>query len=328
MGTLPDQGTLRLTLLNVEGLPAADPDTSVSIIKATTNEQIAHINHLVFPTSVNINLPSFPLAQGLMCWINPKRFRTCHSNIFTLTDGQTLAQSPTVFRTPGEWSSRFTHWADLAAPFGALQKVLTASANVVVKESNQPLGNFAGAIYDDVDETPAILAKTALLNLYFKMHKVPVATGGAADWFAFVQSILIIGQERFIGIVTPPLWDAVNKIFNSIGDFPGFVQADTALHTGNIPSPYAANVTEMVSIKSNDAHGNLQLTMARAADPATGDVTFLLDADIDEDLNFFLHARDLFVHIFSGGTHPVDVHEILTSAYGPLNQADLGYQLV
>jgi hypothetical protein len=325
---LPDEGTLRLTLLDIEGLPAADPDTSISVVKATTNQEIARINGLVLPKSVNINLPSFPLAQGLMCWINPKRFRTCHSNIFTLTDGETLAQSPTVFRTPGEWSSRFTHWADLTAPFGALQKALTASANVVVKESNQPLGNFAGARYDDVDETPSILAKTALLNLYFKMHKVPVVTGGAADWFAFVQSILIIGQERFIGIVTSPLWDAVKKIFNSIGDFPQFVQADTALHTGNIPSPYAANVTEMVSIKSNDAHGNLQLTMARAADPATGDVTFLLDADIDEDLNFFLHARDLFVHIFSGGTHPVDVHEILTSSYGPLNQGDLGYQLV
>jgi hypothetical protein len=328
MGTLANEGTLRLTLLDIEGLPAADPDTEISVVKATTNEVIAQQGGLVLPQTVNINLPSFPLAQGLMCWINPKRYRTCHSDIFTLTDGLTRALSPTVLRTPGEWSSRFTHWADLPAPFDALKSVLTASPNVAVKESNQPLGNFAGARYDDVDETPSILAKTALLNLYFKMHKVPVPTGGAADWFAFVQSILIIGQERFIGIATSALWDAVKKIFNSIGDFPGFVQADTALHTGNIPSPFSANVTEMVSIKSNDAHGNLQLTMARAADPATGDVTFLLDADIDEDLNFFLHARDLFVHIFSGGTHPVDVHEILSSVYGALTQADLGYQLV
>ncbi len=325
MNTLPDQGTLRLTLLDIEGLPAADPNTSISVVKVMTNEEIARSNNLVFPVTVNINLPSFPLAQGLVCWINPKRYRTCHSNIFTLTDGQVLVQSPTVFRTPGQWNSRFAHWADLPAPFGALQKVLTASPNVTVKESKQPLGNFAGPAYDDVDETPAILAKTALLNLYAKMHKVPVVTGGADDWFEFVQSILIIGQERFIGIVTPALWDAVTKIFNSIGDFPKFVQADTALHTGNIPSPYAANVTEMVSIKSNEAHGNLQLTMAKAVDPATSAVTFLLDADIDEDRNFFLHARDLFVHNFSGGTHPVDVHEILISTYGPLS---LGYELV
>jgi hypothetical protein len=106
---------------------------------------------------------------------------------------------------------------------------------------------------------------------------------------------------------------------------PGFVRADTALHTGNIPAPFDAGVAEMISVKSHDAHGNLQLTVAKSLDTGTGAPTFLLDADVDEDLQFFQHARDLFVHIFSGGTHPVDVHEIMIDSYGLL---DLGYTLV
>jgi hypothetical protein len=322
---LSDQGTLRLTFLDVEGDPAADPKTIIKVLRATQSREIARTDALILPPAVDIPLPSFPLEQGLICRIDPKRFRSCNSPIFTLTDGQILAESVTLLRTPGQWNSRFTHFTDLPPAFDALRAVLTASQNVVVKESHQSLGNFAGANYDDVDNTPAILAKTALLNLYAKMHKVPVVTGGAADWFEFVQSILIIDQERFIGIVTSAMWDAVKKIFDAIDQFPGFVRADTSLHTGNIPPPFDAQVAEMTSIKSNDAHGNLQLTMTKATDPKTGNSTFLLDADIDEDLNFFLHARDLFVHIFSGGTHPVDVHEILISTYGPLS---LGYELV
>jgi len=37
------------------------------------------------------------------------------------------------------------------------------------------------------------------------------------------------------------------------------------------------------------------------------------------------HAQDLFVHTFSGGTYPFDIHEILFVTYGPM---DLGYDLV
>ena len=107
------------------------------------------------------------------------------------------------------------------------------------------------------------------------------------------------------------------------------MRADTVLHTGNIPAPYDTGVTQMVSVKSNDEHGNLQLTMAKSVDPATGSPVFLLDADIDEDLEFFAHAHDLFVHMFSGGTHPYDVHEILFVTYfGPNDPLDLGYDLV
>jgi hypothetical protein len=322
---MPNQGTFELNLLDVLGQPAADPSTTVSFVTVSDNREIARSNGLVFPAQFDFALPSFPQVQGLICWINPKRYRTCHSNVFTLTDGQILNRSPTVLRSPAQWNARFTHWSDLSSAFDLLRQVLTASPSVTVKESNQPLGAFANDNYDDVDEAPTILAKTALLNIYAKMFKTPVPGGAINTWFQFVQDILVIGRERFIGIVTPAMWDQVSAIHDHIDQFPQFVRADTSLHTGNIPSPFDSQLSEMISIKSNDAHGNLQLTMAKCQNPQTGGSTFLVDGDIDEDLNFFLHAGDLFTHIFSGGTHPFDVHEILLSTYGALN---LGYDLV
>jgi hypothetical protein len=322
---MPNQGTFELNLLDVLGQPAADPDTSVTFVTVAGNRQISQSNGLVFPAQFDFALPSFPQAQGLICWINPKRYRTCHSSVFTLTDGQVLRESPTVLRNPAQWNARFAHWADLSGTFDLLRQVLTASPSVTVKESNQPLGDFANGNYDDVDEMPTILAKTALLNIYAKMFKILVPGGAIDTWFKFVQDILVIGRERFIGIVTPAMWDQVSAIHDHIDAFPHFVVADTTLHTGNIPNPFASQLSEMISIKSNDPHGNLQLTMAKCQDPQSGAVIFLVDADIDEDLEFFLHAHDLFTHIFSGGTHPFDVHEILLSTYGAM---DLGYDLV
>src|SRR5208337_4159727 len=114
-----------------------------------------------------------------------------------------------------------------------------------------------------------------------------------------------------IWVGLPPTGDPRRWGAHNISNFPDFVRADTLLHTGNIPAPYDKAVSQMVSVKSNDAHGNLQLTMAKSLDPGTGTAVFLLDADIDEDLEFFAHAQDLFIHMFSGGTHPFDVHEIL-----------------
>jgi len=322
---MADTGTFQLTLKNASQQPAQDPDTDVRFVRAMDNTAILEQTGLAFPQTYDFSIPSFPAERALVCWIAPSRYRMCHSDIFTLTADQTLARSPVVLRTPSKWNVRFTHWQDLAGAFQPLKDVLTASKSVTVKESQQPLGNFAGDAFDDVDAAPAILAKAALLNLFAKMSKVPVSNQPASNWFQFVRSVVVIGQERFISLVDPGMWELVNDLFQNIDRYPAFVRADTVLHTGNVPAPYDAGVTAMVSVKSHDPHGNLQLTLAKSEDPASGNPVFLLDADIDEDLAFFLHARDLFTHVFSGGTHPYDVHEILFVTYGPM---DLGYELV
>lgn len=320
-----NSGFFQLSLRNVSNQPAQDPDTDVRFERAMGGTGIIERTGLVFPQTYDFTVPAFPQERALVCWITPARYRTCHSEIFTLTDGQTLSQSPLVLRNPDKWNARFTHWNDLSPAFKPLKDVLTGSNAVTVKESGQPLGNFAGDNYDDVDELRAILAKAALLNLFAKMNRVPVVNQSASNWFQFVQKVLVIGRERFIGIVAEELWLLVSNIYNNIGSYRGFVRSDTVLHTGNIPAPYDAEVAQMLSVKSNDPHGNLQLTMAKSQGGATESPVFLLDADIDEDLEFFAHAQDLFVHMFSGGTHPFDVHEILFVTYGPM---DLGYELV
>jgi len=320
-----NSGFFQLSLLNVSKQPAQDPNADVSFVRALDNTTILEKTGLTFPQTYKFLLPAFPQERAQVCWITPARYRTCHSNIFTLSDNQTMSESPVVLRNPSKWNARFTRWNDLSNVFDPLKNVLTGSAAVTVKESGQPLGNFAADNFDDVDETAAILAKTALLNIFAKMNRVGVVNQPASTWFQFVRNVLVIGRERFIGIVDATMWQLVSDIFNNIGNYAAFVRADTLLHTGNIPAPYDKGVSQMVSVKSNDAHGNLQLTMAKSLDPGTGSAVFLLDADIDEDLEFFAHAQDLFVHMFSGGTHPFDVHEILFVTYEPM---DLGYELV
>lgn len=324
-----NSGFFQLSLLGVDKQPAQDPDTDVRFVRAMDGTAILEKAGLAFPNTYDFPLPAFPQERALVCWITPARYRTCHSDIFTLTDGQTLSQSPLVLRNPDKWNARFTHWNELSPAFKPLKDILAGSSAVTVKEGGQPLGNFAGDNYDDVDEIRAILAKTALLNLFAKMNRVPVVNQPASNWFQFVQKVLVIGRERFIGIVAEEMWRLVSDVYNNIDRnidrHPAFVRADTVLHTGNIPAPYDAEVTQMLSVKSNDSYGNLQLTMAKSQGSVTAGPVFLVDADIDEDLEFFAHAQDLFVHMFSGGTHPFDVHEILFCMYGPM---ELGYELV
>lgn len=320
-----NSGFFQLSLLNVSNQPALDPNTEVTFVRARDNTTILDQAGLTFPPDHRFSLPAFPQERALICWVAPARYRTCHSDIFTLSDGQVLSRAPMVFRNPGKWNARFVHWRDLSTAFDPLKNVLTASGGVTVKETGQPLGNFASENYDDVDEAAAILAKTALLNIFGKMSKASVANRPAGSWFELVQRVLTIGQERFISLVQDTMWALVSDIYCNIGKYPAYARADSSLHTENIPAPYHDLVSQMVSIKSNDAHGNLQLTLAKSEDPNTHNPVFLLDADIDEDLDFFLHTRDVFVHLFSGGTHPYDVHEILFATYGGM---DLGYELV
>ncbi len=80
----------------------------------------------------------------------------------------------------------------------------------------------------------------------------------------------------------------------------------------------------MISIKSTDSEGNLQLTTAKAT---RGDEDFVLvDADIDEKGTFFGHIFEVVDHKLTGDkTHPFDVHELLLKQD---KRASLGYDLV
>ena len=325
---MPDTGTLKITLLDVAGQPATDGDTDIDVKRALDGRFLNDTRGITFPGSFSVVLPSFPTERALIAQIIPTRYRLCNSDIFTLNENQTLEQSPHAFRNPAKWRAQFTDWNDLpAATFSSLKDVLARSGPVTVLENQQVFPTFTGADYDSVDTAPAILAKTALLNLYFKMGKVAVPQSPGDSWFKFVNQILRIGRERFVGLVPSAMFDMVSKIFNEIDQHPDFVRADTSLHTQNIPEPYKSRLVRMVSIKSNDDHGNLQLTMGQST-ADNGDPVFLADCDIDEDLEVVQHLADVFTHIFTGGTHPIDVHEFLIDKYHGDGPIDLGYDLI
>jgi hypothetical protein len=325
---MSDTGTLKITLLDVAGQPATDGDTDIEVKRAMDGRILDDSRGFTFPGTFSIDLPSFPTERALFAQISPSRYRLCNSDIFTLKENQILERSPHVFRNPAKWRSQFTDWNDLsAATFGPLKDVLLHSGPITVLENQQVFPTFTGEDYDSVDTSPAILAKTALLNLYFKMGKVAVPQSPGDSWFKFVNQILMIGRERFVGLVPGAMFELVSNIFNQIDQHPDFVRADTSLHTQNIPEPYKSRLVSMVSIKSNDDHGNLQLTMGQSV-ADNGEPAFLADCDIDEDLELVQHLADVFTHIFTGGTHPFDVHEFLIDQYHGGGAIDLGYDLI
>jgi hypothetical protein len=76
----------------------------------------------------------------------------------------------------------------------------------------------------------------------------------------------------------------------------------------------------MISVKRTYEQGNVQFTLGKANNQQ-GDCV-LLDCDIDENSNLFVHATDFFKHLFTGGTNPIDEY-IVPQQKG----VDLGYDL-
>jgi hypothetical protein len=245
------------------------------------------------------------------------------SGIFTLTDGETITRNLTLFRQPGKWAASFDAWDQLPNQHQPLKKVLDKSSAVKVK-GGETLGKFTQAAYDNVSNPTTINAKAALLNLYAKLTEMIEPAGEAEPWFSFVREIVEIGRERFIAVVDQRMEQLVRTISNDIGQFPEYKKTPAQNHFGNFPAAFNIVKSKMVSIKSREDHGNVQLTLAQGKD-ATGNDTFLLDADIDENGKLMAHLADLFKHKFNGGTHPFDIHEflVLSSPNRPL-----GYTLV
>jgi hypothetical protein len=317
-------GTLELTLLGVDAQPASDPKTFISFIRGTTGEEIDRVTRS-FPPSRKFVLPAFPQEHVIGCLITPERYRHREVGFFTLTDGETIRRQPTVFRIPARWKAKFAKWADLPSDFEDLQTVLDASKSVRVT-GGKLLGHFIEAAYDKVDagDRPTVHAKACLLNLYAKLNTLKEPVFNRKPWFGFVESILEINRERFIATVDEEMLTRVQTILDDIKEFEAYKTTPVGDHDKNIPAGFTFKKKSMVSVKTREEHGNIQLTLTPATDPAGASVT-LLDADIDENGQLMAHLADLFKHRFSGGTHPFDIHDylVLEAPARPL-----GYELV
>lgn len=335
---MADTGKFKLTLQTVEQTPAVDPDIDFSFFRLSDDRQLRQRRDVDFNGEEEFTLPAFPEVKIWYARISPTRFRHMMSDNFTVRTRTPESQTLTVFRDPRQWRASFLLWDDLSEDvFGFLKRVLGDSDRVQVK--NGPfLGRFAEDAYDNVesledvdddDRQKAVLAKSALLNLYFDLTilKEPV-TGQEQPWFSFVRKVLIIDQERFVAEVTDDMLRLVRTIRDDLGSFRDFRRAeDTEGHHRNFPADYTIPKETMVSIKSREQKGNVQLTVAPGKDPNGRDVC-LLDSDIDENGNWFLHFIDYLNHHFiSGGTHPYDIHEYLHFKYRRQHPV-LGYTLV
>ena len=319
----PDTAQITLALRNVNGDLVRDPEGIFTFRRLTGGHQLADQARLELRgAAVSFAIPAD--REAAVCEIDLQRYRFATSPVFMTATGSSHTFDGSLLREPSEWRSRFTPWAALPDTFTALRDVLTKSQNIALLDTTHTFPSLAGPAYDAVVEREAVLAKTALLNIYHRLRTAGPPIVGGDRWFTHVESVVAIGQERILAFVRPEMARVVREIRANIDAFDkDFERADSSLHRKNVPAALQPRIADMFSIKSTHDQGNYQLTLVELSGPDA----VLLDADIDESGTFWGHARDLFKHKVTGGTHPVDIHEILVRQARDEPGFDLGYTL-
>ncbi len=305
--------TLDLEVFDVDGRLIVDP--AVVIRLASPNGSSAAAWRVAFQGErETLTLEGAPPGDALVLRVTPSRYRDIQI-ICRVQSGQVLPASDealTIPRRPSEWLPLFARWGALPAPFDSLKRVLQNSPVFRLGRASNP-ELVVGDTYDAVepgDESSA-LAKLALLNLYSRVGREIAPTTGV-PWFNHVQELLLATRERFVAEIDETCLTAVHLL--AAHPQSGYVKAKHRLHIPNFQAiPGVTGLTELASVKSNEAKGNLQFTVTRAE--RDGRPVCLLDADIDENGNLLLHTFDLVRHVFTGGTHPLDVHEALRARF-------------
>lgn len=316
---------VRFRLTDVAGKPVRDPETFFTFRRLSNHRQLG--DQLQVELTGGLVDFDVPVAtnQVLVCEIDPRRFRFVHSPVFFGTPGAPISRAAHLFREPDQWTPRFTRWADLPTRFDRLKAVLRNSKDItLVKETEAIADRLVEDVYDGLNAERLRLAKTALLNIYYRLN-APEPISQADVWFSFVTRILALGRERVLALADPALATVVRHIHTNIGEFKADYDPTPAEnHRGNVPVLLQGRIDHMLSIKSSHAKGNLQLTVTQLR----GMDEVLLDADIDESGELLAHFLDLFKHKLTGGTHPHDIHELLVLQDSQTPGFDLGYTLV
>lgn len=321
---MSNTGTLEVSLLDVAGNQARDPATRLTVRRGTTRDVVKAFN-TSFPPGRRFELPAFPAEHVLSPFIEPARYRAKPLPVFTLTHGKTITRHVTVFREPSEWAPRFTRWAALSDRFDPLKEVLAGSPGLRVRGAGS-FDALTGSAYDAATiDARVVLPKACMLNLFGKLMELREPIRKRKPWFLFVTRILEIGRERLIAVVDAAMPARMQEVRDDIERHEDvYRRAPVGDHHGNMPAVFAVVKNTMFSLKTTEDHGNLQLTVGRGTHPDTGDEAWLLDADIDENGALLAHLGDLFKHRFTGGTHPIDIHEYLLLTHAGI---DLGYAL-
>jgi hypothetical protein len=322
-----NEGIFELELQDAAHQPAHDPRTRVRFLRARDNNQIDEDHNLAFPPARRFTLPAFPQETNLYCEATPTRYRPTNTGFFTLTTTGVRKEAVIALRRPDKWNPEFVLWNLLSSEFDSLKGVLGASPGIKVKDG-MSFDLLVGDTYDGITTQRAILAKMALLNLYFALTITKEPTSGVDSWFSFVNRIFLIDRERFMAFVDPEMETIVRTIKDDIRRFPDYKHTNALNHFEGVqqavPPGFTVLRSKMRSIKTTPDNANIQLTMAPTRDP-DGNEVMVLDADIDENGKLLAHLADLIRHAISGGTHPTDIHEYLVLANG---NVALGYDLI
>jgi hypothetical protein len=283
-------------------------DRSVRVTFKRQDGQVIFTKMVSVAPRVRFGLPAFPEVHAIFGLLEPSRFRTREIPFFSLTHDETAARALTVFRQPSSWTANFASWAQITKTARDLADVLRNSPDIRVKGwKSYPM--LIGPAYDNFGSDREDLPKSSLLNIYTRLTttSTPAAAG---KWFSYVRQLLELGRERVIAIVDEKMGTIVQKIRESIENFPGYRRASADLHHENFPARYGVLKKDLFSVKTDHENGNLQLTLGPGTDE-TGKRVLLLDVDIDENGQWLKHTVDVFKHKFTGGTHPFDIHEAL-----------------
>jgi hypothetical protein len=186
----------------------------------------------------------------------------------------------------------------------ALRSWLSSAEMTAVKPGDEDLVGKAGReLYDSL----GALRKAALLNLFKKCRH----RGTVGEVFEHFESLLTLRQDRCFVRVRKELREylATNSLW---------VAAPNVLHEPL--KDYALSD----SLKSQDAHANLQITLQ----VSSTDGSFAADVDIDEASGFGHWGEVLRNHFTQQRTNPYAIHELLLAADPKELTLDPGYDLV
>lgn len=347
----PSRGFIPATRSNVSvvfrlndtaGLPVVDPVVYVNfrhkseLIDSTTGSF-----HEVGRYQFRIK---HPLGETVHYSIHPSLYHhAARKSLGRVKPGDELHRTIELRRDRRRWDVEFTPWEALPHDeFAPLKRVLEASSRIRAPGGHGPIiGKLTGAGYDAIhglrsrsgaDTAALALAKTSMLNLFIKMSTLsdPTTAGASSrrPWFSYVREIVAVDRDRMIATVDPAMQRSLEVIQDNSDVIADYHGANPSLHKGNVPAGYTLD-GDLLSIKSEEKRGNVQLTLVPARDGANHPV-LLLDADIDR-------CGDLIGHFFevaanwagSGGTHPFDIHEYLRQESRiEYPGRDFGYSLV
>jgi hypothetical protein len=165
----------------------------------------------------------------------------------------------------------------------------------LLKNSDKLLG-FEGRKGEDLYKSLDDIRKAGLLNITAKARTTPLSNGKTV--LGYIQILHELRGDRFFATVPKELREETK---NSVtADL--FHVADQSLHH---PPAGFAGFTDAGSFKTNEAHGNLQLSFFMRGDEC------LADIDIDEAAGLG-HVFQVLRNALTGRpTHPYDIHDIL-----------------